>query len=72
MLHTGHDPRSLSINGDEEFYLFMELRAAHKWRTFDVDWKDATLKYNNGLRATHADAGVKKGGWSAYLEGLLQ
>lgn len=49
---TSIDPRALKINGDDEFYLFMEQRAQNRWTSFGMTtpkWAAATNIYNAQL-----------------------
>jgi hypothetical protein len=58
---TGLDPRSMTIKGDEEFYLFMEMRAERQWVSFGMNsrkWVTATVAYNNRLESANATKGV--------------
>lgn len=46
---TSIDARALKISGDDEFYLFMDMRAEHQWASFGmtaVKWASATQAYN--------------------------
>ena len=57
---TSIDPRMLRINGDTEFYLFMDMRAEFQWTSFAMSsqkWASATHIYNSRLE----DAAKKKG-----------
>lgn len=49
---TSIDPRALRINGDDEFFLFMDMRAELQWTSFGMTaskWASATKIYNNRL-----------------------
>ncbi|EPQ51434.1 hypothetical protein GLOTRDRAFT_22104, partial [Gloeophyllum trabeum ATCC 11539] len=49
---TGINIRSLTINNNEEFFLFMDMRAEEKWVSFQMTskkWVLATEKYNKRL-----------------------
>ncbi|KAF8191327.1 hypothetical protein BJ912DRAFT_849553, partial [Pholiota molesta] len=49
---TSVDPRALRISGDDEFYLFMDMRAELQWISFAMTtpkWAIATKAYNNRL-----------------------
>ena len=51
-LTTNIDPRSLLIQGDSEFYLFMDMRAESKWVSHEMTpkrWVEATADYNKRL-----------------------
>jgi hypothetical protein len=49
---TTIDPRALRITEDDEFYLFMDMRAELQWTTFGMTaskWASATKTYNERL-----------------------
>jgi hypothetical protein len=49
---TDMDVRSLAVQGDVEFYLFMEMRAEFQWTSFTMTsqkWVSATHIYNERL-----------------------
>jgi hypothetical protein len=51
---TAIDPRALQITGDEEFYLFMDMRAEYQWTSFGMTaskWAPAAKLYNSRLEA---------------------
>ena len=51
---THVDTRSMSIRDDDEFYLFMDMRAENKWVSFSMTprkWVAATRSYNARLEA---------------------
>jgi hypothetical protein len=51
---THTDVRSMSIKGDHEFYLFMDMRAEKAWASFNMTsrkWVAATQEYNTRLEA---------------------
>ncbi|KAF8186240.1 hypothetical protein BJ912DRAFT_927161 [Pholiota molesta] len=51
-LGTSIDPRALRITEDDEFYLFMDMRAEFQWTTFGMTtskWASATSDYNKRL-----------------------
>ncbi|KAF8173269.1 hypothetical protein BJ912DRAFT_1065323 [Pholiota molesta] len=51
-LGTSIDPRALHITEDNEFYLFMDMRAEFQWTTFGMTvskWASATSVYNERL-----------------------
>lgn len=54
---TGVNPLSLKITHDHEYFLFMELRAAHAWRTHGMNshkYAACTKVYNSALeKACH-------------------
>ncbi|KAI5985836.1 hypothetical protein EDD15DRAFT_2167798, partial [Pisolithus albus] len=46
---TGIPPESLTVNGEDEFYLFMEMRAKFGWLSYQMTswkWVNATNEYN--------------------------
>lgn len=50
---TSIDPRALEIQGDEEFYLFMDLRAQEQWTVLGMThqkWASAAKIYNIQLK----------------------
>ena len=50
---TAVDVRSLAIQGDLEFYLFMDMRAEFQWTSFTMTsqkWVSATVAYNKTLK----------------------
>ncbi|EIW75319.1 hypothetical protein CONPUDRAFT_66230, partial [Coniophora puteana RWD-64-598 SS2] len=52
-ISTGIDARALRIEGDAEFYLFMDMRAEFKWQSYNMSprkWVPATDVYNSRLR----------------------
>ncbi|KAG2738529.1 hypothetical protein P692DRAFT_20758853, partial [Suillus brevipes Sb2] len=58
-ISTGIDPRSLTFQNSDEFYLFMEMRAEFKWLSYQMTskrWVMATEEYNHRL--------IKKAGQS--------
>lgn len=59
-LHTGKDPRSQVIEKGDEWFLFMDLRAQYKWRSFDINWKEATKILNDALFNKHPFQFVRK------------
>ncbi|KAG1764260.1 hypothetical protein EV702DRAFT_1014433 [Suillus placidus] len=49
---TGINPRSLTIQHSDEFYLFMNMRAEFKWLSYQMTskrWVQATEEYNRRL-----------------------
>jgi hypothetical protein len=51
---THIDPRALRITEDDEFYLFMDMRAELQWTSFGMTtgkWAAASKLYNNKLKA---------------------
>lgn len=49
---TTIDPRALRNTADDEFYLFMDMRAEFKWTSFGMTaskWATATKTYNDRL-----------------------
>ena len=59
-LTTNIDPRSLLIQGDNEFYLFMDMRADFKWVSHEMTpkrWVNATGEYNKRLVAKKPGSG---------------
>ena len=60
---TGADPRSFSIHGDDEFYLFMDMRADKQWKSSTmtpIKWVEATQAFNTRLQSTHPSQYVSK------------
>jgi hypothetical protein len=60
-ISTGLDPRSMSIKGEDKFYLFMDMRAERKWVWFSMNsrkWVSETVDYNNQLKSINATKGV--------------
>jgi hypothetical protein len=58
---TNIDPRSLSIKGGDEFFLFMEMRIKHRWVSFNMSskkWVTATHLYNADLTIVKARNGT--------------
>nr|VWO98010.1 Carboxylic ester hydrolase (EC [Ganoderma boninense] len=60
---TQVDPRSLTFGrgSPREFFLFMELRAAHQWATFQMspyDWVCAASTYNTGIKKLNKEQGT--------------
>jgi len=59
---TQIDPRSLLIKGDDEFYLFMEMRAELQWASFNMTsrkWVTATHAYNLRLEESDKKRGIQ-------------
>lgn len=55
------DVRSLAVQGDIEFYLFMEMRAEFQWTSFMMTsqkWVSATHIYNERLEQQTRVRGV--------------
>jgi hypothetical protein len=51
---THTDVRSMALKADDEFFLFMDMRAEEKWASFNMTshkWVTATQKYNARLEA---------------------
>lgn len=51
-ISTGLNPLSLAITGGDEFFLFMNLRAQHKWASYSMTpskWVNAANIYNTDL-----------------------
>lgn len=47
-LHTGKNPCTLSIElWSQDWFILMDLRCEHKWRSFDINWRAATAIFNN-------------------------
>ena len=63
-LITGLDPRSLKFpNNDDEFYLFMELRAEYKWVTYNMsalNWVEAASIFNATLEKKKGAGTIRK------------
>ncbi|KAI5997494.1 hypothetical protein EDD15DRAFT_2573122 [Pisolithus albus] len=60
---TGIPPESLTVNGEDEFYLFMEMRAEFGWLSYQMTsrkWVDATNEYNRRLVLKLGPAATKK------------
>ena len=58
---TAMDVRSLAVQGDIEFYLFMEMRAEFQWTSFAMTsqkWVSATHVYNKRLEEKTRVKGV--------------
>jgi hypothetical protein len=58
---TGINPQALTICTDEEFMLFMDLRAQHQWKSFVMTsrrWVTATQIYNDQLIKQNMAMGV--------------
>jgi len=56
-------PDSLTIKGDREFFLFMQMRAEFHWISYEMTsrrWVDATAEYNRRLVGILGEAVVKK------------
>ena len=59
-LATNIDPRSLLIQGDSEFFLFMDMRAEFKWISHEMTpkrWVEATAEYNKRMVAKRLGSG---------------
>lgn len=62
-LTTGIDARSLQIQGDTEFFLFMEMRVEFSWASYQMTpkkWVTATEEYNRRLTEKDGPEIVKK------------
>ena len=63
-LVTGLDPRSLKFsNNDDEFYLFMELRAEYKWVTYNMsalNWVEAASIFNTTVEKKKGAGTIRK------------
>ncbi|PIL26811.1 hypothetical protein GSI_11072 [Ganoderma sinense ZZ0214-1] len=63
-LVTGLDPRSLKFsNDDDEFYMFMDLRATYKWVTYNIlalTWVEAASIFNAALEKKRGKDAVRK------------
>lgn len=73
---TQVDIRSLTISGDSEFYLFMEMRAERKWASFRMNshkWVVETDEYNKRLEAKNQQSSLStvKKNPRALLEKLI-
>ncbi|KAF9078661.1 hypothetical protein BDP27DRAFT_1412611 [Rhodocollybia butyracea] len=58
-LHTEIHPDSLIIKGDDQFFLFMDMREGLKWTSFGMTpnkWVTATTVYNQRLSASQPNA----------------
>lgn len=54
------DPLSLSISSGDEYFLFMNLRAEHKWASYDMTppkWVEAATIYNTELEKHNRSLG---------------
>ncbi|KAI0673878.1 hypothetical protein C8Q78DRAFT_1186282 [Trametes maxima] len=54
-LATGLNPLSTTISSGDEFFLFMNLRAEHKWASYNMTpqkWVEAATLYNTALEKT--------------------
>ena len=59
---TAMDVRSLAVQGDLEFFLFMEMRAEFQWTSFTMTsqkWVSATHTYNERLEEKARVRGVQ-------------
>lgn len=59
---TAIHPRALEIKGDDEFYLFMDLRAQQRWTSFGMTaqkWASATSIYNTQLEVCSKKKGFQ-------------
>ncbi|KAG1887911.1 uncharacterized protein F5891DRAFT_966573, partial [Suillus fuscotomentosus] len=62
-ISTGIDPRSLTFQNSDEFYLFMEMRAEFKWLSYQMTskrWVLATEEYNRRLIKKKGQSVVQK------------
>ncbi|KAG2091336.1 uncharacterized protein F5147DRAFT_643230 [Suillus discolor] len=60
---TGIDPRSLTLQNSDEFYLFMDMRAKFKWLSYQMTlkrWVLATEEYNRRLTQTAGRSVIQK------------
>ncbi|KAG2085011.1 uncharacterized protein F5147DRAFT_782255 [Suillus discolor] len=60
---TGIDPRSLTFQNSDEFYLFMNMRAEFKWLSYQMTskrWVLATEEYNHRLVETMGQSIIQK------------
>ncbi|KAG0694810.1 hypothetical protein DFH29DRAFT_1006019 [Suillus ampliporus] len=60
---TGVDPRSLTFQNSDEFYLFMDMRAKFKWLSYQMTskrWVLATEEYNCRLTKKMGQSVVQK------------
>ncbi|KAG0694993.1 hypothetical protein DFH29DRAFT_880333 [Suillus ampliporus] len=60
---TGVDPRSLTFQNSDEFYLFMDMRAEFKWLSYQMTskrWVLATEEYNCRLTKKMGQSVVQK------------
>ncbi|KAH9955685.1 hypothetical protein BC827DRAFT_1235658 [Russula dissimulans] len=56
-VYTGLDACALAVNGSDEFYLFMDLRAEQQWVSYSMNswkWLAATNEFNSRLEALNA------------------
>jgi hypothetical protein len=59
-ISTGIHIDSLKIGRDVEFFIFMRLRAEHKWASFKMSpskWVEATKLYNSALESADQSHG---------------
>ena len=62
-ISTGVDPRSLTLQNSDEFYLFMDMRAEMKWLSYQMTskrWVLATEEYNRRLMKKKGQSIVQK------------
>src|SRR5712672_716698 len=60
-IFTGVDARALAINGSDEFFLFMDLRAEQRWVSYNMNsrkWLVATNEFNSRLEALNTLEGI--------------
>ncbi|KAF9235523.1 hypothetical protein BU15DRAFT_19479, partial [Melanogaster broomeanus] len=60
---TGISPESLTIKGNVEFFLFMDMCAKSRWISYQMTskkWVKATDEYNRHLATKCGDAVMKK------------
>jgi hypothetical protein len=62
-ISTGIDPRSLTFQSSDEFYMFMDMRAEFKWLSYQMTskrWVLATEEYNCRLMKKNGQSVVPK------------
>ncbi|KAG2125201.1 hypothetical protein BD769DRAFT_1388490 [Suillus cothurnatus] len=63
LISTGIDPRSLTFQSSDEFYMFMDMRAKFKWLSYQMTskrWVLATEEYNRCLMKKNGQSVVPK------------
>ncbi|KAG2106101.1 hypothetical protein BD769DRAFT_1366791 [Suillus cothurnatus] len=62
-ISTGIDPRSLTFQSSDEFYMFMDMQAEFKWLSYQMTskrWVLATEEYNRRLMKKNGQSVVPK------------
>ncbi|KAG1846256.1 hypothetical protein F4604DRAFT_1540506, partial [Suillus subluteus] len=63
LISTGIDPRSLTFQSSDEFYMFMDMRAEFKWLSYQMTlkrWVLATEEYNRHLMMKNGQSVMPK------------